>query len=59
MTLDCSQAEENIGLSVNNSSGTNLQTRNIENKKYIKFSKIVENKVSPETRGYNPEHKNV
>ncbi|XP_046276877.1 EF-hand calcium-binding domain-containing protein 13 [Marmota monax] len=53
------QAEENIGLSVNNSSGTNLQTRNIENKKYIKFSKIVENKVSPEIRGYNPEHKNV
>ncbi|XP_077657199.1 EF-hand calcium-binding domain-containing protein 13-like [Urocitellus parryii] len=55
------QAEENIGLSVNNSnsSGTNFRTRNIENKKYIKFSKIVEDKVSPEIRGYNPEHKNV
>uniref|UniRef100_A0A8D2AY08 Uncharacterized protein n=1 Tax=Sciurus vulgaris TaxID=55149 RepID=A0A8D2AY08_SCIVU len=61
MTLDCSQAEENIDLSDNNSNsfGTNLPTRNIESKKHIKFSKTVKKKVSPEIRGCNPEHKNT
>ncbi|XP_047399723.1 LOW QUALITY PROTEIN: EF-hand calcium-binding domain-containing protein 13 [Sciurus carolinensis] len=54
------QAEENIDLSDNNSNsfGTNLPTRNIESKKYIKVSKTVK-KVSPEIRGCNPEHENT
>lgn len=61
MTLDCSQAEENIDLSYNdsNSFGGNLPTRNIESKKYIKFSKTVKKKVSPDIRRCNPEHKNT
>ncbi|XP_075850774.1 EF-hand calcium-binding domain-containing protein 13 [Microcebus murinus] len=55
------QTEENIDLSddSSNSFATDLPSRNIDSKKYIKFSKTMEKKISPEIRGLSPEHKTM
>ncbi|XP_064127037.1 EF-hand calcium-binding domain-containing protein 13 [Loxodonta africana] len=57
------QAEENIDLvdAGSDSFATDLPSRNIYSKKYVKFSKTTEKKISPlispEIRGLSPEHK--
>ncbi|KAM9046226.1 LOW QUALITY PROTEIN: EF-hand calcium-binding domain-containing protein 13 [Megaptera novaeangliae] len=52
------QGEENTDLSDDgyNSFATDLPSRNIDSKKYIKFSKTTEKRISPEVRGLSPEH---
>ncbi|XP_037666170.1 EF-hand calcium-binding domain-containing protein 13 [Choloepus didactylus] len=56
------QAEESMDLShaVSNSFATDLPSRNIDSKKYIKFFKTekkISPLISPEIRGLRPEHK--
>ncbi|KAM9596227.1 EF-hand calcium-binding domain-containing protein 13 [Trichechus inunguis] len=57
------QAEENIDIvdAGSHSFATDLPSRNIYSKKYIKFSKTTEKKISPlispDIRGLSPEHK--
>nr|XP_051681032.1 EF-hand calcium-binding domain-containing protein 13 isoform X25 [Oryctolagus cuniculus]XP_051681033.1 EF-hand calcium-binding domain-containing protein 13 isoform X26 [Oryctolagus cuniculus] len=40
-----------------NSFATNLPSRYIDRKKYIKISETIEKKILPEIRGWTPEHK--
>ncbi|XP_023569877.1 EF-hand calcium-binding domain-containing protein 13 [Octodon degus] len=53
------QAEENIDLSDKGSDSftTILPSRNTENKKYIKFSKTIEKKISSEVKDLSTEYK--
>ncbi|KAI4556504.1 hypothetical protein MJT46_015127 [Ovis ammon polii x Ovis aries] len=52
------QGEENTDSSDDdrNSSAADLLSRDIDSKKYIKFSKTTEKRISPEIRGLSPEH---
>ncbi|CAI9163558.1 unnamed protein product [Rangifer tarandus platyrhynchus] len=52
------QGEENTDSSDDdcNSFAADLLSRDIDSKKYIKFSKRIEKRISPEIRGLNPEH---
>lgn len=52
------QGEENTDLSDDgyNFFATDLPSRNIDSKKYIKFSKTTEKRISPEVRGLSPDH---
>lgn len=51
--FDCSPGEENTDSSDDdrNSSAADLLSRDIDSKKYIKFSKTTEKRISPEIRG--------
>ncbi|XP_004684103.1 PREDICTED: EF-hand calcium-binding domain-containing protein 13 [Condylura cristata] len=55
------QGEENIELSCDGSSSipTKLPSKNIDSKKYIKLSKTVEKKFSPQLKCWKPEHKKM
>uniref|UniRef100_A0A2I3GXV2 EF-hand calcium binding domain 13 n=1 Tax=Nomascus leucogenys TaxID=61853 RepID=A0A2I3GXV2_NOMLE len=55
------QAEENIDLVDDGSSSfaTDLPSGAINHKKYIKFSKTIEKKISPEIRSLSPEYKQI
>uniref|UniRef100_A0A8I5T3I0 EF-hand calcium binding domain 13 n=1 Tax=Pongo abelii TaxID=9601 RepID=A0A8I5T3I0_PONAB len=55
------QAEENIDLldDGSNSFATDLPSGTINHKKYIKFSKTIEKKISPEIRSLSPEYKKI
>ncbi|XP_054956904.1 EF-hand calcium-binding domain-containing protein 13 isoform X4 [Pan paniscus] len=55
------QAEENIDLldDGSNSFATDLSSGTINHKKYIKFSKTIEKKISPEIRSLSPEYKKI
>ncbi|XP_053426474.1 EF-hand calcium-binding domain-containing protein 13 [Nycticebus coucang] len=55
------QAEENIDLSVDDSNSfvTNLPSRNIDSKKYVKCSKTIEKKISSKITGSSLEHKKL
>ncbi|XP_037349846.1 EF-hand calcium-binding domain-containing protein 13 isoform X2 [Talpa occidentalis] len=55
------QGEENIELSCDgsSSSATNLPSKNIDSKKYITFSKMIEKRFSPQFRCWKPEHKKM
>uniref|UniRef100_H0WUU1 EF-hand calcium binding domain 13 n=1 Tax=Otolemur garnettii TaxID=30611 RepID=H0WUU1_OTOGA len=55
------QAEENIDLSDDDSNSfvTNLPSRNIDSKKYVKCSKTIEKKISSKIRGSSLEHKKL
>uniref|UniRef100_A0A2I2Y366 EF-hand calcium binding domain 13 n=1 Tax=Gorilla gorilla gorilla TaxID=9595 RepID=A0A2I2Y366_GORGO len=63
--LDCGsyipKAEENIDLldDGSNSFATDLSSGTINHKKYIKFSKTIEKKMSPEIRSLSPEYKKI
>lgn len=52
------QGEENTDSSDDdcNSVAADLLSRDIDSKKYIKFSKTTEKTISPEIRGLSPEH---
>ncbi|XP_017919505.1 PREDICTED: EF-hand calcium-binding domain-containing protein 13 [Capra hircus] len=52
------QGEENTDSSDDdrNSSAADLLSRDIDSKRYIKFSKTTEKRISPEIRGLSPEH---
>ncbi|XP_070213432.1 EF-hand calcium-binding domain-containing protein 13 [Bos mutus] len=52
------QGEENTDSSDDdcNSVAADLLSRDIDSKKYIKFSKTTEKRISPEIRGLSPEH---
>ena len=52
------QGEENTDSSDDdcNSFAADLLSRDIDSKKYIKFSKRIEKRISPEIRGLSPEH---
>ncbi|XP_050620848.1 uncharacterized protein LOC126939504 isoform X44 [Macaca thibetana thibetana] len=55
------QAEENIDFldDGSNSFATGLPSGTINHKKYIKFSKTIEKKISPEVRSLSPEYKKI
>uniref|UniRef100_F6RE49 EF-hand calcium binding domain 13 n=1 Tax=Callithrix jacchus TaxID=9483 RepID=F6RE49_CALJA len=55
------QAEENIDLldDGSNSFATGLPSGTIDHKKYIRFPKTIEKKISPEIRSLNPEYKKM
>ncbi|XP_030778915.1 EF-hand calcium-binding domain-containing protein 13 isoform X1 [Rhinopithecus roxellana] len=55
------QAEENIDFldDGSNSFATDLPSGTINHKKYIKFSKTIEKKISPEIRSLSPEYKKI
>ncbi|XP_074244896.1 EF-hand calcium-binding domain-containing protein 13 isoform X3 [Saimiri boliviensis] len=55
------QAEENIDLldDGSNSFATDLPSGTIDHKKYIRFSKTIEKKISPEIRSLSPEYKKI
>ena len=52
------QGEENTDSSDDdcNSVAADFLSRVIDSKKYIKFSKTTEKRISPEIRGLSPEH---
>ncbi|XP_037601900.1 EF-hand calcium-binding domain-containing protein 13 isoform X2 [Cebus imitator] len=55
------QAEEDIDLldDACNSFATDLPSGTIDHKKYIRFSKTIEKKISPEIRSLSPEYKKM